>query len=273
MKRKIKAILTNSVAIILSIVMLLPFYIVFINSFKTQKESAAMGISFPTEWMYENYLTVWKRANILHGFLNSFSYAFVSTVITIIVTLLAAFVLERNKKCKLYNFVYYMLILGVVLPINNIALTKVMSSLHLISTVYGIDLLYAAIGIPLAVFIAYGFMEGIPNELDEASVLDGCRSFQMFTLVICPLCKPLISTLFILNFLNTWNDFTMAIYFLNGAGKMPVSLAIYNFFGQFQQSWNLVCACVVLIALPILLIYIFAQKYIVRGLTSGAVKG
>lgn len=273
MKRKVTKIIANIVACIFSIIMLLPMYVILVNSFKTQKEANSMNALFPEHWMFENYVTVFERANILQGFRNSFGYALVSTLIIIAVTIPAAFVLQRNRKRKLFNILFYVLILGMILPINNIVLTKVMVSLHLFSTITGIDLLYAAIGIPLAVFIAHGYMSGIPEELDEAAILDGCSSWQLMIKVIFPLATPLISTLFILNFLNTWNDFTMAIYFLNGAGKMPVSLAIYNFFGQFQQSWNLVCACVVVIALPVMIIYVAAQKYIVQGLTSGAVKG
>ena len=162
---------------------------------------------------------------------------------------------------------------GIALPLDNIALMKVMVGLHLMNTRVGIYLLYAAIGLPLSIFIAHGFMSGIPRELDEAAVIDGCNACNLFLNVIVPLLKPVASTLFILNFLNTWNDFTMAIYFLNGSDKMPVTLSVYNFFGQFQKSWNLVCADIMLTAFPVLIVYLFAQKYIIQGLTSGAVKG
>lgn len=272
MKRKLQTILQNLVAWIFSAIIVVPIIIIALNSFKNVRESNSMDFHLPSAWEFSNYLDVIKRGNLLIGFRNSFSYALISTLILLAVTLPCAFVLQRRAS-RLYRILYYVLIIGIALPLNNIALMKVMVGLHLMNTRTGIYLLYAAIGLPLSVFIAHGFMSGIPRELDEAAVIDGCSSGKLFLKVILPLLKPVASTLFILNFLNTWNDFTMAIYFLNGSDKMPVTLSVYNFFGQYQKSWNLVCADIMLTALPVLLVYLFAQKYIIQGLTSGAVKG
>ena len=272
MKRKLQTILQNLVAWIFSAIIVVPIIIIALNSFKNVRESNSMDFHLPSVWEFSNYLDVIKRGNLLIGFRNSFSYALISTLILLAVTLPCAFVLQRRAS-RLYRILYYVLIIGIALPLNNIALMKVMVGLHLMNTRTGIYLLYAAIGLPLSVFIAHGFMSGIPRELDEAAVIDGCSSGKLFLKVILPLLKPVASTLFILNFLNTWNDFTMAIYFLNGSDKMPVTLSVYNFFGQYQKSCNLVCADIMLTALPVLLVYLFAQKYIIQGLTSGAVKG
>jgi len=272
-RKKAVILLQNILAWLFSLIMVTPMLIIAINSFKSQKEAYAMDFRLPSQWMFSNYTTVIQQGNLLEGFFNSFCYALLSTVLLLIVTLPCAFVLQRRGSERGCKAIYYVLILGIALPINNIALTKVMVFLHLMNTRIGMYCLYAAIGIPLAIFIAVGFIAGIPSVLDEAAVLDGCGPHQLFLRVILPLLKPLVSTLFILNFLGTWNDFSMAIYFLNGSDKRPMSLAVYNFFGQFEQSWNLVCADVVLTALPVLVIYVLAQKYIVEGLTSGAVKG
>ncbi len=273
MKRRIQTILQNLIAWIFSAIIVIPIIIIALNSFKNVKESNSMSFHLPSVWEFSNYLEVIKRGNLLIGFCNSFSYALLSTILLLVVTLPCAFVLQRRGAKRLYRILYYVLIIGIALPLNNIALMKVMVGLHLMNTRVGIYLLYAAIGLPLSIFIAHGFMSGIPRELDEAAVIDGCNACNLFLNVIVPLLKPVASTLFILNFLNTWNDFTMAIYFLNGSDKMPVTLSVYNFFGQFQKSWNLVCADIMLTALPVLIVYLFAQKYIIQGLTSGAVKG
>lgn len=272
MKKRIITILQNLVAWIFSAIIVIPIIIIALNSFKNVRESNSMDFHLPSVWEFSNYLDVIKRGNLLIGFRNSFSYALISTLLLLAVTLPCAFILQRRAS-RLYRILYYVLIIGIALPLNNIALMKVMVGLHLMNTRTGIYLLYAAIGLPLSVFIAHGFMSGIPRELDEAAVIDGCNAWNLFLKVILPLLKPVASTLFILNFLNTWNDFTMAIYFLNGSDKMPVTLSVYNFFGQYQKSWNLVCADIMLTALPVLVVYLFAQKYIIQGLTSGAVKG
>lgn len=273
MKKKIFCILQNLIAWIFSIIIITPMAIIFINSFKSQKEAYSMDFRLPSKWIFENYQIVIDKGNLGVTFLNSLSYATISTLILLFATIPCAFILQRNNKLKGYKILFYYLVIGIALPINNIALMKIMIALHLMNTRVGIDLLYATMGIPLSIFVATGFISSIPRELDEAAVIDGCGSRKLLWNVILPLLKPLISTLFILNFLSTWNDFTMAIYFLNGSSKMPMSLAVYNFFGQFEQSWNLVCADIVLTAAPVLIIYLFAQKYIVQGLTSGAVKG
>ena len=159
------------------------------------------------------------------------------------------------------------------MPINNVALMKVMQACHLGNTRIGIILLYAAINIPLSLFLAYGFVATIPREIDEAAVIDGCKPWQLFLKVIAPLLKPIVSTLFVLDFMAVWNDFTMPLYYLNNSRKWPMTLAVYNFFGAFQNSWNLVAADIILTLAPVLLVFILGQKYIVGGVSAGSVKG
>jgi len=108
--------------------------------------------------------------------------------------------------------------------------------------------------------------------LHEAAIIDGCNPSSLYFRIIFPLLKPIIATLFVLNFMSTWNDFTMSIYFLNESSKWPMTLAVYNFFGQFSTQWNLVCADIVLTCIPVLIVFILGQKYIVAGMTSGSVK-
>lgn len=271
-KKCIFKIVQNLAAWMLTIVIIIPFVIVLLNSVKTQGESYTMSLSLPKKIMWENYAIVAERGKLPLAFVNSFSYALFSTIIVILFATMAAYVVARSRR-KSFHFIYYMLILGIALPVNNITLMKVMSMLGLLDKRIGIIILYAALGIPISFFIAHGFILDLPRELDEAAVIDGCGPMQLFTKVIFPLLKPVVSTLFVLDFMGTWNDFTMAIYYLNGSKKMPMTLAVYNFFGQYTQSWNLVCADIVLTALPILVVYLLGQKYIVAGMTSGAVKG
>jgi raffinose/stachyose/melibiose transport system permease protein len=123
------------------------------------------------------------------------------------------------------------------------------------------------------VFLYYGFVSKIPVELDEAAVIDGCGPWQLYFRVILPLLKPAAVTSGVLCFLNTWNEFIMPLYFLNTSSKWPVTLSVYNFFGQYEMSWNLICADVLMTCLPVVIVYLLGQKYIVGGQTAGAVKG
>lgn len=231
-----------------------------------------MTLSLPTEWVFENYSTVIEQGKLISSFFNGLLYATGSVVIIVIVVSLAAFVISRNMK-GINRFLYYFIISGIAMPINNVSLMKVMQAFHLINTRGGIILLYAAINIPLSLFLAYGFIDTIPREIDEAAVIDGCTPWQLFTQVIAPLLKPIVSTLFVLDFMAIWNDFTMPLYYLNNSQKWPMTLAVYNFFGAFQNSWNLVAADIMLTLLPVLIVFVLGQKYIVGGVAAGSVKG
>lgn len=180
--------------------------------------------------------------------------------------------LSRNRS-RLHRFVYYLIVLGIAMPVNNVALMKIMKATALINTRYGLIFLYVAMNIPLALFLMFGFVETLPREIDEAAVIDGAGPMRLFSNVIFPLMKPTVVTVGILNFMAIWNDFSMPLYFMNNSGKWPMTLAVYNFFGQFEQSWNLVSADITLTALPVLIVFIFGQKYIVGGVAAGAVKG
>lgn len=270
-KKIVIRMIQNAFAWIVSLIILLPLAVIFINSFKSKAESYTLTLELPKKMMFENYSVVIDRGKLLGSFLNSFMYASISTLIIVFLATLAAFVLSRNPN-KGNRIIYYFLVLGIAMPINYISLMKVMQFAHLMNTRLGIILLYAAFGLPISVFIAYGFIDTIPRELDEAATIDGCNPVSLYFRIIFPLLKPVVATLFVLNFMGTWNDFTMAIYFLNASSKWPMTLAVYNFFGQFSTQWNLVCADIVLTCIPVLIVFILGQKYIVSGMTSGSVK-
>jgi raffinose/stachyose/melibiose transport system permease protein len=265
-------ILGNVVAMLISLIVIIPLVVLFLNSFKTSGEANRMTLSLPKEWMFENYQTVIEQGKLLSSFFNGLLYAVFSVLIVVIVVSAAAFVISRNPK-GINRFLYYFIISGIALPINNVALMKVMQALHLVNTQIGIILLYAAINIPLSLFLAYGFIGTIPREIDEAAVIDGCKPSQLFLRVIAPLLRPIVSTLFVLDFMSVWNDFTMPLYYLNNSRKWPMTLAVYNFFGAFEYSWNLVAADIILTLAPVLLVFIIGQKYIVGGVSAGSVKG
>lgn len=272
MGKKIGHIIGNVVSLFISLIVLIPLVVLLVNSFKTSAETDRMTLSLPKQWMFENYSTVIEQGKLISSFFNGLLYATGSVVIIVAVVSLAAFVISRNMK-GINRALYYFIISGIAMPINNVSLMKVMQAFHLVNTRFGIILLYAAINIPLSLFLAYGFIETIPREIDEAAVIDGCTPWQLFTRIIAPLLKPIVSTLFVLDFMAIWNDFTMPLYYLNNSAKWPMTLAVYNFFGAFQNSWNLVAADIMLTLLPVLVVFILGQKYIVGGVSAGSVKG
>lgn len=269
---KITSLILNVAAIIGSFIVIIPIYVLVINSVKNPSEANSMSIAFPTEFHFENFYTVINKGKLVSSFFNSAVYSAFSVVLIVVCVLFAAFVISRNTS-GLNKTIYYFIIAGIAMPINNVTLMKVLQTLKLMNTRPGVILIYAATNIPLSLFLAYGFVGTIPRELDEAALLEGCTPFKMFTNIILPLLKPIASTLIVLNTMSVWNDFIMPLYYLNTSKKWPMTLAVYNFYGIFENSWNLVCADIVLTILPVLIVFITGQKYITGGISAGAVKG
>jgi raffinose/stachyose/melibiose transport system permease protein len=265
-------VLKNLVAWLTSAIMIIPLLLILINSLKDKYASASMSIHLPKAYHFENYLIVIKDGKLVGSFFNSMFYAGTSMILCVMLSCMAAYVFSRNKT-RLNKALYFFIIMGIAMPINYVSLTKVMQMTHLMNTMIGLALLYTALQIPFSVFLVYGFIGTVPRDLDEAGIIDGCRPLRLFFSVILPLLKPVVVTVMVLNFMTSWNDFTMPLYYSNSASKWPMTLAVYNFFGQFESQWNLVSADIVLTSLPVIIIYLFGQKYIISGMTAGSVKG
>ena len=259
-------------ALFMSVIVLAPFYMILINSFKTKKEAAHMTFAFPTDWnIIQNYVEVFETGGLARAFLNSCFVTFLSVGLVILVSSLAAFVLQR-RKTKFSKWVQAFFVVGLVIPGQIIPTYIICSTLHLTSFL-GCALVLTASNLPLGVFMYLGYLKNIPYEIDEAAVIDGCSSLKLYRKIILPLVRPMTLTLFILTFMNIWNDFGTTIYFLNSGDNYTLPLTIYNFFSTHSSDWNLVFTDVIYVSLPVLAVYFCAQKHIMSGMTSGAVKG
>ncbi|RUS45689.1 carbohydrate ABC transporter permease [Cohnella sp. AR92] len=270
--KRMKAVLSNIVIWMISLLAVIPILLIVVNAVKSGSEATSMSFKLPHSFEFGNFSTVIEKGKLGQSFLNSLVYSGIASGLCILFSAMAAYVLSRNKS-RLNRFLYLFLILGIALPINYFTLIDVMKWSQLINTRAGIIVLYMVTQIPFSVFILYGFIGGVPKELDEAGVIDGCGPKRLFFSIIFPMLQPAAVTVFILSFLNTWNEFLLPLYYLNSADKWPMTLAVYNFFGQFQQSWNLVSADIILTILPVIIIYLLGQRFIIAGMTSGSVKG
>lgn len=271
-KIKVSTVVTQIVCVILSLIVLIPLYLVLINSFKTKGEAARMLLTFPTEgWHPENYLAVIDQADILQGFFNSLLYALVATTIGVLFCAMAAFVMSR-KRTPLNNFLYMFFISGLFFPINYVTLVRVFQWFHLTNTRLGIILTFSSAMIPFCIFTIYSFVESVPKELDEAAVIDGASPLQLFFQVIMPLLKPTLVTCFILQFMGVWNDFLTPLYLSSKSSLFPMTMSVYQFFGKNLSYWNYVFTDIILTIIPVIIVYAIGQKYLISGTTSGAVK-
>jgi raffinose/stachyose/melibiose transport system permease protein len=270
--KRLRTIGAHALAIFACLVMVIPFFLIVTNSFKTKADASSMSAALPTTLHPENFSTVIAAGKLATSFLNSVLYASTSTIIGTLFAAMTAFVLSRNRT-RFNRFLYFFIILGIALPANYFTLTKVMQITDLINTKAGIILLYAAGQIPFGVFLIYGFLDTVPRELDEAAIIDGCEPLQLFFQIIVPMLTPVLVTDAVLSFLGAWSNFIMPLYYLNNTANWPMTLSVYNFFGQYQASWNLVSADILMTVLPVILVYLLAQRYILSGITAGAVKG
>lgn len=271
-KKKLMTVGVNIVAWILSIILLTPLVLILLNSLKTSQAAADMNLSLPDTIQLSNFITVIQKGKLDTAFVNSMIYSVFSVLLCTLTSSMAAYVLSRNRS-KANKIVYFIIVLGITMPINFIALMKVMQLLDINNTQIGIILLYASIQTPFNVFLIYSFVGKIPRDIDEAAIIDGCSPLRLFFSVIIPLLKPVLVTVAVLTFLNTWNEYIMPLYFLNDSKYWPMTLAVYNFFGMYFRDWNLICADITLTSLPVIIVYLLGQRYIVSGMTAGAVKG
>lgn len=271
-KQKRMLLVREVVFWLLSLIIIVPFLIVVFNAFKTKPEALNMELSLPTALHFENFAKVWEDADILNSLKNSLILSVTSVTITVIASSMCAYVISRYRT-RLNRFIYVYFAMGLMVPVSMVTIVKVLRTIHLYNTLPGTILVCVALIMPLSVFLYYGFISGIPKELDEAAVIDGAKAVRIFVQVIFPLLKPATVTVIMINFLNVWNDFQIPLYTLADPDKAVIVQKVYNFYGTYTASWNLVSVTILYAILPILVVYLFGQKYIISGMVAGSVKG
>lgn len=271
-KQKVQVIIKGVLFWVLSLIVIVPFLIVVFNAFKTQPEAINMELSLPNEWHFENFAKVWEDGDILHALKNSLILSVSSVAVTVVCSSMCAYVISRNRT-RFNRLIYVFFAMGLMVPVSNVTIVKVLRVMGLYNTLPGTILVFIALIMPLSVFLYYGFISGIPRELDEAAIVDGAGAVRIFVQVIFPLLKPATVTVIMINFLNVWNDFQIPLYTLPDPDKAVIVQKVYNFFGTYTASWNLVSVTIIYAILPILIVYLFGQKYIISGMTAGSVKG
>ncbi|MCR5255462.1 MAG: carbohydrate ABC transporter permease [Acetatifactor sp.] len=257
--------------VFLTLVFVTPLWMVFINSVKEKKDARFFALGLPSVWRWDNYETVIKAGSVLRAFFNGLIVSGGSVLIVLAFSSIAAFVISRSTS-KWAKGAYYTFLCGLVIPVAFVPTYLILDTLKLFNTYMGLILVSATYGLPMSIFLYTGFVKTIPRELDEAAFLDGCPPLKMVFEIIFPLLKPITITLFIFNFVGCWNDIQVPLYFSNTA-KWNLPLTVYNFYGTYGSSWNLVFADIVMTVLPLLVLYLVCQKYIIAGMTAGAVKG
>lgn len=272
MRKVIKATILEILVVLLSLIVLIPFYLLVVNSFKNKAEAAEMSFKLPSKWnIYENYRQLIDAGNLLTGLKNSLILILFTIILSVLFASAAAFILQRRSG-EFTRFVYLLFVIGLIVPSFIVPQILILRTLHIKSYV-GAILLYVVGSLPLGIFLYAGYFKSIPRALDESAIIDGCGAWRMFVKIIFPLVKPVTVTFIIILFLSYWNDFATAIYIMNGPEKQTLTLTMYSFFGERQADWNLVYSCIVVASLPVAVLYLLLQRHVVSGMTAGAIKG
>lgn len=259
-------------ALLLTTVVLVPFYFAVQISLKSPTEAAQLNFALPKQLHFENYGEIFKLSNFGTGLYNSVYFSAFAIVVQILLSSATSFVLARRNDWiskYLYGFFLFGLIPGGFL----IPTVLVMDTLHLYGTRLGFILLGAAGGSSLLVFLITGFIRSIPKEIDESAMMEGCGVLRLLFRIIMPQLKPILVTGAILTFMSTWNDFIGPFIWLPKSSQQTLPMTIYQFNSMYGTQWELLFADLIVCAMPVLLFYLFAQKYLIEGMTAGAVKG
>ncbi|MBU1094163.1 MAG: carbohydrate ABC transporter permease [Firmicutes bacterium] len=283
-RRRFGLILLEIFAILLLALFFFPFLMVILNSAKPQAEIILTPLSLPQNWvnLWYNIVEILTRRNIdyFRSFFNSIVITTTSLLAIGVFSAMAAWVLVRTK--ARYSYWIFMLFLaGMVIPFQVVMLPLVrllqimrnVTGIPFKDTYYGVVLAYIGFGAPLSVFLFHGFIKSIPIDIEEAAIIDGCTKAQVFFRVVLPILKPIFVTLLVLNGMWIWNDYLLPVLVIGlGGDTKTLPLAVANLAGFYDKEWGLILTAVLMAALPVLILFFFAQKHIIKGMTSGAIK-
>lgn len=269
---------------ILSIIVLLPFVLVVINAAKQSADIVISPISLPKNWgqMLTNMNNVIHNQNFSYwsSFKSSLLITVISLVLLCVFSAMTAWVLCRNKT-KWSNVIFMMFVASMVIPFQVVMLPLLSTfrdvgnflGIQMLSSYKGIIFAYLGFGGAMSVFILHGFIKGIPFELEEAAWIDGCTPEGTFFRIIFPLLKPVLVTITILNGLWIWNDYLLPSLMLGLNGKIKtLPVAVTSFVGSYVKQWDLILTAAFLAMIPIIVLFLFAQKQIMQGMVDGAIK-
>jgi raffinose/stachyose/melibiose transport system permease protein len=245
-----------------------------ITSLKVNMEITMNPLSMPSSFNINGYKKIFGNENFLWYVKNSMLVVIFSLSFSLLLALLLSYVLARYRG-KVINSLYLFFLIGMIIPLRLgvLFLNDMFNTLGLLDSLLGLILIYIATSIPFAMFILTGYIRMIPDEIDESAFIDGCSSVQILSRMIVPLVKPAIFTITIYNFLPIWNDIYFPLIFIFDKRKKTFMLHVTMFFGQFQTDWNLVFSALTFATMVSLIFYALGSRYLVKGLTAGALKG
>ena len=275
MTRKIIKTFFYALALILvSSISLLPLLVLFKISIASPSMTMGETLSNFTNFYWANYKEAWANSNLSQAVLNSLIITLGALAVVVIASSMAGYVIARYPTW--YNKTFYKIVLvSMMLPavLSTVPLYFIMKGIHGMNTYWAMILLLAAQTLPFSIFVYTGFIRGVPHEIEEAAIVDGCTPFTAFWHITFPMLKPVTASIVIIQGVSIWNNYGQAVYFLTKSNMVTIPLAINRFFDKYSANWPEMAAAAIIGILPTIVVFITFQRYFVKGLTSGAVKG
>ena len=257
---------------VLSLVVLVPLYFTLVTALKTP--ATVGGFDWPSKMHWENFSSAAQMVDLGHVALNSLIITVAAVVLTLMTNTFVAYAVARNQDKKFFRFLYFFFIAAMFVPFQvlMLPLAKQMGMLHLDNRI-GLIILYVIFGLGTNLFIATAFINSIPFSLEEAARLDGAGTWKIFFTIIMPLMGPINATIAITTTLWAWNDFLMPLIVMTDASNTTIPLAQYVFSSQFATNYPVAFSSYLMAMLPVLVVYVISQKWVISGVMRGAVKG
>jgi len=251
-----------------------PLLWLFYSSLKSQTEIFENVFSLPKGLYLKNFIHIWGSSRFPRYYFNSILVSTVSVAGIITLSSMSGFVFARIQ-FRYREALFYVLLAGMMIPVQVTLVPNfvMLRRLNLLDSYAAMILPYIAFQVPVSVFIMRGFFQDIPLELENAARIDGCGTKRIFLSIMLPLSKPALSTIIIFNFFNVWNELIFALTFTNSQDFRTIPVGIMDFVGQFETDYGYIFAALTSASVPLLIVYFFAQKQIIKGLTAGALKG
>ncbi|GLC78271.1 carbohydrate ABC transporter permease [Lacrimispora brassicae] len=259
--------------LVMTAVFAMPMVFTLLSSVKTKLEIFSDPFALPKVPQFVNYIVAWKEANMSRYFINSILQAGTTVIILAVMASMAAYVLSRFD-FKGNKFLLLFFTLGMMVPMHTVLVpvAYIIGALNLKNNIPALILIYVSFSLPFSILVMTNFMKGVNRSLEEAAVIDGATYFQVYRMVMLPLCIPALSTISIFNFLSAWNNILFPLLFINDKKLKPISLGLLNFNGERGSDYGpLMAAIVITVALPLILYLLFQEK-VEGGLAAGAVK-
>ena len=252
---------------------LVPFILVVINAFKPTREFLENPLALPAMVSFTNFAVAFEKMNFLRGLQNTFVITASSVLLIALFSSMAAYLMVRTN-WKSTKLLFLCMVSAMIIPFQAlmVPLVKIYGSMGILNNQTTLIYMYLGFGAPMAIFIYHGFIKSVPLEIEEAAMIDGCSQKRTFFSIVFPLVKPISFTVVILDVLWVWNDFLLPSLVLIKPGQRTLPLSTFYFFGTYTVDYGLLMAGLLMTILPVIVIYLFLQKYIIQGVMQGSIK-